>query len=61
MERACMTYITAKSSGLPLKVISHDVAETTAQEWDECAATYGQAFLDEWQQTLDREQPDYRC
>lgn len=31
-ERACMTYIMALQTGKPLRILSHDVAEKTAQE-----------------------------
>ena len=32
-ERACETLITAYSTGKPLRVVSHEVAELTAQQW----------------------------
>jgi len=34
-ERACMTYILALQTGKPLRVLSHEVAEKTAQELEE--------------------------
>ena len=33
-EKACMLYIKAVSTGLPLKILSDNIAETTAQEWE---------------------------
>ena len=34
-ERACMTYILALQTGKPLRVLSHEIAEKTAQELEE--------------------------
>jgi ribulose-5-phosphate 4-epimerase/fuculose-1-phosphate aldolase len=58
-ERACETLMLAYASGRPLRVVSDNVAATTAQQW----ADYGQLALDhlaEVKAILDREEPDYR-
>lgn len=34
LERACLIYITALSTGQPLNVLSDEVAEKTAQDWE---------------------------
>lgn len=58
-ERACETLMIALASGRPLRVVPHEVAETTARQW----ADYGQLaidHLDEVRAILDAEEPDYR-
>ncbi len=35
LERACQTLVLAYSTGKPLHVMSHDVAERTAREWED--------------------------
>lgn len=61
-ERACETLITALSSGRELKVLSHEVAEKTAQQWQEYPSDKDMsvAFFDSIKEILDREEPDYR-
>jgi ribulose-5-phosphate 4-epimerase/fuculose-1-phosphate aldolase len=58
-ERSCETLITALSTGRKLKVLSDEVAEKTAQQWDDydvLAYQHLQAIKD----ILDREEPEYR-
>lgn len=45
LERAARTYMTALSTGRPLKVLSDEVAEKTALQWDEQNHWYGKALL----------------
>ena len=45
-ERACQTLILAYSTGKPLSVLSHDVAEKTAQSWADYGG-YAQAHFDQ--------------
>ncbi len=61
-ERACETLITALSSGRELKVLSHEIAEKTASQWQNypSAKDMGEAHLDAIKEILDREEPDYR-
>ena len=58
-ERAAENLITALSSGRKLRVLSDEVAEKTAQQWesyDELAYQHLDAIKD----ILDREEPEYR-
>ena len=61
-ERACETYITALMSGMPLRQVSDEVAEKTAQQWEEYIhrVGLGEAFFREIRVILDRDEPDYR-
>merc|ERR1712218_656966 len=45
LEKAARTYLTALSTGLPLKLVSPEVAEKTAQQWEVSKGPYGEAFL----------------
>ncbi|MEM6760609.1 MAG: class II aldolase and adducin N-terminal domain-containing protein [Pseudomonadota bacterium] len=57
-ERACRTYILARQTGLPLRVLSDEVAEKTAREIE----AYPEAFdrhLKELKAILDAEGSDY--
>ena len=57
-ERAARTYLIALSSGLPLREMSHDVAEITAQQ-QEGDAEVEADFLNGMRDVLDIEEPDY--
>ena len=61
-ERACETFVTALSTGLPLRVVSDEVAEKTARQWEDYVQRVGiaDAHLREIREILDREEPDYR-
>ncbi len=61
-ERACSTYITALMTGKPLRIVSDEVAEKTAQQWDQFVnnSRYTEAHLSEVREILDREEPDYK-
>ncbi len=58
LERACQTLVLAYATGQPLHVMSHDVAERTAREWEEYG---GQdiAHFEEMKHVLDAEDPSY--
>jgi ribulose-5-phosphate 4-epimerase/fuculose-1-phosphate aldolase len=58
LERAAQTMILAYSTGQPLSVMSDEIAEQTATEWDAYA---GAAFahFEEMKRILDREDPSY--
>jgi ribulose-5-phosphate 4-epimerase/fuculose-1-phosphate aldolase len=58
-ERACETYITALSTGRPLRIADDLVARKTAQQWLEYPGFANRHFA-ALQQILDREEPDYR-
>lgn len=57
-ERAAQTLILAYSTGRPLNVLSHAIAERTAQEW-EAYPSYAAAYFDEMKRILDGEGGDY--
>jgi ribulose-5-phosphate 4-epimerase/fuculose-1-phosphate aldolase len=61
-ERACETYVTALSTGMPLRVASDEIAETTARQWEDYVQRVGlaDAHLRELREILDREEPDYK-
>lgn len=59
LERAAKTLVLAYSTGQPLNVMSDDLAEATAAEWE----TYRDAefaHFDEMKRILDSEEPDYK-
>ncbi|HGM5578510.1 TPA: class II aldolase and adducin N-terminal domain-containing protein [Pseudomonas putida] len=58
-ERACELYLTALSTGRPLRIASDEVARKTARQWldyPDFAIRHFAAL----QQILDQEEPDYR-
>lgn len=57
-ERAAETYIRALQTGRPLRILSAEVAEKTAREWEDYPDTAGQ-FLREVRGILDDEGSDY--
>jgi ribulose-5-phosphate 4-epimerase/fuculose-1-phosphate aldolase len=57
-ERAAETYIRALQTGQPLRVLSDEVAEKTAREW-EAYPGYAENHLREIKALLDAEAPDY--
>ncbi len=59
-ERACRNYFTALSSGLPLRIASHDVAEKTARQWQDFIVPLAKCHLKEIREVLDREDPSYK-
>ena len=58
-ERACETQIIALSTGLPLHVVSDEVARTTCQQWLEYPADYANEHFGELKRILDEDEPDY--
>ena len=61
-ERACCTYLTALMTGKPLRIVSHEVAEKTARQWDDYQnhSRFAEVHLRELREILDREEPDYK-
>lgn len=57
-ERAAETYIRALQTGRPLRVLSDEVAEKTAREWEDYPG-YAENHLREIKAMLDAEAPDY--
>jgi ribulose-5-phosphate 4-epimerase/fuculose-1-phosphate aldolase len=58
-ERACETYITALSTGRPLRIADDLVARKTAQQWLEYPDFANRHFA-ALKQILDQEEPEYR-
>ena len=61
-ETACCTYINALMTQQPLRIVSDEVAEKTAQQWDDFVNNTGSsaAHLKEICELLDREEPNYK-
>jgi ribulose-5-phosphate 4-epimerase/fuculose-1-phosphate aldolase len=57
-ERAAETYIQALQTGQKLRVLSDEVAEKTAQEWEDYPG-YADSHLNEIKVLLDRDEADY--
>ena len=58
IEVGCRNYMLASASGLPLSVMADDVAEKTAQQWEEYE-TQAPHHLAAIRAILDEEEPDY--
>jgi ribulose-5-phosphate 4-epimerase/fuculose-1-phosphate aldolase len=58
LERACRNMILAYSSGQPLHVMTSDVAEKTAQEWESDREQFHAHFA-EMKAILDEKDPSY--
>ena len=59
-ERACETYITALSTQKKLKIVSDEVAEKTAQEWENFSTDTKDLHLKAIRSILDKEDPSYK-
>lgn len=59
-EIACRNYLTALASGKPLSVVSGEIAEKTARQWEDFIEPLAQCHLREIREILDREEPEYR-
>ena len=62
LERACKNYITALSTGQPLSIMSDDIAEKTAQQWEDYDkfTNSQQIHLDALCAVLDAQDSGYR-
>lgn len=58
LERACQILMLAYATQQPLKVLSDEVAEKTARDW-EGIRDFSLAHFEEMKRILDREEPDY--
>tara|TARA_B100000579_G_scaffold126171_1_gene101750 strand:- start:1080 stop:1808 length:729 start_codon:yes stop_codon:yes gene_type:complete len=59
-EKACETYITALSTGKELNIVSSEVAEKTAQDWENYSTNLGELHLKAIKSILDTEDPSYK-
>ncbi|GBR67353.1 class II aldolase/adducin family protein [Gluconobacter kanchanaburiensis] len=58
IERACQILVTAYATGREISVLSDDVAERTARDWEKITA-FSIRHFEEMKLILDREEPDY--
>ena len=59
-EKACETYITALSTGKELNIVSPEVAEKTAQDWENYSTDMAGLHLKAIRSILDLEDPSYK-
>ena len=59
-EKACETYITALSTNKKLKIVSDEIAEKTAQEWEDSSPAHQNLHLKAIRSILDSEDPSYK-
>ena len=59
-EKACETYIIALSTGKELKIVTPEVAEKTAQDWENYPTGLGKLHLKAIRSILDKEDPSYK-
>lgn len=59
-EKACATYMCAAATGLPLKVLSDNVAEATAHQWETYPGEAWNQHFGAMRAILDEEEPGYR-
>lgn len=58
LERACQVLVQAYATGQPLKVLPDEVAESTAQDWEQLS-DFSTAHFEEMKRILDDEDPSY--
>ena len=59
-EKACETYITALSTQKELKIVSPEVAEKTAQEWENYSTDMAELHLKAIRSILNNKDPNYK-
>ena len=59
-EKACETYITALSTNKELNEVESNIAEKTAQEWENYPVNMGEQHLKEIRKILDKEDLGYK-
>ena len=59
-EKAAETYLTALSTNKELNIVSHDIAEKTAQETANYPIDSAKLFLNQIKLILDKEEPEYK-
>lgn len=58
LERACRSQVLAMSTGAPLRLVSDDVRQRTAEEYGK-EARFAEIHFSALKRVLDRDQPDY--
>ena len=59
-EKACETYIPALSTGKELNIANPEIAEKTAQDWENYSTNLGELHLKAIRSILDSEDPAYK-
>ena len=59
-EKAAETYLTALSTGKGLNIVSHEIAEKTAEETANYPIDTAKLFLSQIRLILDKEEPEYK-
>ena len=59
-EKAAETYLTALSTNKELKIVSHEVAEKTAEETANYPINLAKLYLNQIKLILDKEEPEYK-
>ncbi len=59
LERAAELQIKAMSANTPLRLVPHDIAESTARQFDREREHWSRLHLDALRRKLDRESPEY--
>ena len=59
-EKAAETYLTALSTGKELNIVSHEIAEKTAEETANYPIDTAKLFLSQIRLILDKEEPEYK-
>jgi ribulose-5-phosphate 4-epimerase/fuculose-1-phosphate aldolase len=58
IERACQILVQAYSTGQPLKILPDNIAERTAQDWEQIT-DFSKAHFEEMKRILDAKDPSY--
>jgi ribulose-5-phosphate 4-epimerase/fuculose-1-phosphate aldolase len=58
LERASRTLVLAYSTGQPLQILSHEIAEKTARSWED-GGEFAEAHFRQMKRLLDAEEPSY--
>lgn len=58
LERACQILVTARSTGLPLNILSDDVAEKTARDWEKIT-DFSRQHFEEMKLLMAKQDPSF--
>ena len=59
-EKACENYLTALSANRELNIVSDEIAEKTARQWENYPSELEENHLNQIKLILDKEEPDYK-
>jgi len=60
LELSCRAYMTARQTGMPVHILSDEVAEVTAKQWASALDLYAEAMMGEVLRICDEECPNFR-